>query len=54
MNRMKLPKGRWKPQGGDENGVTNLICPLHCSAYDQSGFMEFNVIYANDLNANLF
>lgn len=54
MNRMKLLKGRWKPQKADENGVTNLICPLHYSAYDQSGFTEPNVIYANYLNANLF
>lgn len=54
MNRMKLPKEGWKPQEGDKNGVTNLICPLYYSACDQSGFMEFNVIYANDLNANLF
>lgn len=32
----------------------NLICPFHNSAYDQSGFKKLNVIYANDLNANLF
>ena len=51
---MKLPKERRQPQKGDKNGVTSLICLFHNSAYNQSGLKKLNVIYANDLNANLF